>query len=293
MKKVSVLGIGVATMDIYVNHGRMYPGGNEYNVACNAALLGAKAGFLGVFGNDRAGEILEETLKKMSVCLSMCRHEEGASGYSLVELKDDGDREFLDWNRDGVTDRYPILFTEEELNYIKNYQVVSIGRCSTVTLDRIRKMKDYGIDVCYDFHEIYSEKEIRDICPLIRYAFFSCSHLQEEEIRRLLKFAVDQGAEIAIGTRGPLPVFAYDGTQYYEQEACQVDHVLDALGAGDSFIGAFLTFYLQGEELAEQERIQLALKKAVRHAASVIQMEGSIGIGFDVDTNHLERVIHI
>ena len=74
MKKVSVLGIGVATMDIYVNHGRMYPGGNEYNVACNAALLGAKAGFLGVFGNDRAGEILEETLKKMSVCLSMCRH---------------------------------------------------------------------------------------------------------------------------------------------------------------------------------------------------------------------------
>ena len=33
MKKVSVLGIGVATMDIYVNHGRMYPGGNEYNLS--------------------------------------------------------------------------------------------------------------------------------------------------------------------------------------------------------------------------------------------------------------------
>ena len=32
MKKVRILGIGVATLDIYVNQGRMYPGGNEYNV---------------------------------------------------------------------------------------------------------------------------------------------------------------------------------------------------------------------------------------------------------------------
>ncbi len=291
MKEVSVLGIGVATLDIYVNLGRMYPGGNEYNVACNAKICGADAGFLGVFGNDRAGEILEETLKKMSVRLTMCRHEEGASGYSLVELKDDGDREFLEWNQDGVTDRYPVRVTEEELKYIRSYQVVSIGRCSTVTPERIKKMKEHGIDVCYDFHEIFSEKEIRDICPLIRYAFFSCSHLSEEEIKRFLKLAVDQGAGIAIGTRGPLSVFAYDGKQYYEQETCPVAHVSDALGAGDSFIGAFLTYYLQGEDQAEQERIRHALKKSVRHAASVIRMEGSIGVGFDVDTEHLEDVI--
>lgn len=293
MKKISVLGIGVATMDIYVNHGRMYPGGNEYNVACNAAILGAEAGFLGVFGNDRAGEILEETLEKREIRLTLCRHEEGSSGYSLVKLSDDGDRDFLDWNRDGVTDRYPVQFTEEELEYIQNYQVVSIGRCSTVTLERIKKMKEHGIDVCYDFHEIFSEKEIRDLCPLIRYAFFSCSHLSEEEMKRFLKLAVDQGTGIAIGTRGPLSVFAYDGKHYYEQETCLVEHVLDALGAGDSFIGAFLTYYLQGEELEEQERIQQALKKSVRHSASVIQMEGSIGVGFDVDTEHLENIINL
>lgn len=291
MKKASVLGIGVATMDIYVNQNRMYPGGNEYNVACNAGILGADAGFLGVFANDRAGEILEETLQKVPICLSLCRHEDGTSGYSLVELMEDGDRIFLDWNKDGVTDRYPIEFTKEELDYIKNYQVACIGRCSTVTLEKIKKMKEHGIDVCYDFHAIYSEEEITSICPLIKYAFFSCSHLSEEEIRETLQFAVEQGADIAVGTRGPLSVFAYDGKQYYEQETCPVDHVLDALGAGDSFIGAFLTYYLQGEDLAEQERVQQALKEAVKHSASVIQMEGSIGVGFDVDPEHLEDII--
>lgn len=291
MKKARVLGIGVATLDIYVNCGRMYPGGNEYNVACHAAALGAEAGFLGVFAKNPAGKLLEKTLNKFSVCLSKCRHEEGSSGYSLVQLMEDGDREFLAWNQDGVTERYPIAFTEEELEYIREYQAVSVGRCASVSLDNIRKMKEYGIDVCYDFQEIFSEEDIRTIAPMLRYAIFSCSHLEEEEIKHTLKYAVDQGAEIAIGTRGPLSVFAYDGKQYYEQETCKVEQVVDALGAGDSFIGAFLVTYLQQEERPEPERIQYALQQAVKYAASVIQIEGSVGIGYDVDIKQLEPLI--
>lgn len=61
----------------------------------------------------------------------------------------------LDWNQDGVTERYPIEFTKEELDYIQSYQAVSVGRCASVALDKIRKMKEHGIDVCYDFHENY------------------------------------------------------------------------------------------------------------------------------------------
>ena len=291
MKKVRILGIGVATLDIYVNQGRMYPGGNEYNVACNAASLGAEAGFLGVFAKNPAGELLEQTLKERDICLTMCRHEEGSSGYSLVELKEDGDRVFLEWNQDGVTERYPIEFTKEELDYIQSYQAVSVGRCASVAVEKIRKMKEHGINVCYDFHEIYTEEDIREIAPFLRYAFFSCSHLTEEEIRHNLKIAVEQGAGIAIGTRGPLSVFAYDGKRYYEQEACKVKEVKDALGAGDSFIGAFLVNYLQYDERTEEERISYALKQAVEHAASVIQVEGSIGVGYDVEADQVKEMV--
>ena len=181
MKKARVLGIGVATLDIYVNCGRMYPGGNEYNVACHAAALGADAGFLGVFAKNPAGELLEKTLNKFSVCLSRCRHEEGSSGYSLVQLMEDGDREFLAWNQDGVTERYPIAFTEEELEYIREYQVVSVGRCASVSLDNIRKMKEYGIDVCYDFQEIFSEEE-KEIFPgILQKAALRAVELNEKE----------------------------------------------------------------------------------------------------------------
>ena len=58
-------------------------------------------------------------------------------------------------NQDRVTERYPIEFTKEELDYIQSYQAVSVGRCASVALDKIRKMKEHGIDVCYDFHENY------------------------------------------------------------------------------------------------------------------------------------------
>ena len=281
MQKNGILGIGVATMDIYVNRDRMYPGGNEYNVACNAKMLGARAGFLGVFGNDLYGPILEDTLKTLGVDISHCRHEIGSSGYSLVELKEDGDRIFLDWNKQGVTDLYPIQFTEEELKYVKSFQVASAGRCSTVSLDKLKLLHRNGVDICYDFHAIYSEEEICSISPNITYGFFSCSHLRVPEIRDTLKLAVESGCRIAVGTRGADTIIAYDGHDWYEQETFPVARVVDALGAGDSYIAAFLTSYLAEPERRDTERIQKALEDAARHASGVIVKEGSIGIGFD------------
>ena len=282
-KKDGILGIGVATMDIYVNRDRMYPGGNEYNVACNARMLGARAGFLGVFGNDRYGPILEDTLKTCGVDISHCHHRIGSSGYSLVELKEDGDRVFLDWNKQGVTDLYPIRFTEEELEYVKSFQVATAGRCSTVTPERLALLREHGVDICYDFHAAYTEEEIRKLSPYLLYGVFSCSHLTVPQIKATLKLAVESGCGIAVGTRGADPIIAYDGQNWYEQETVPVDHVVDALGAGDSYIGAFLVSYLADSGHPEHQRIQTALKHAARHASTVLVKEGSIGIGYQHD----------
>ena len=122
MESVSILGIGIATMDIYCYKNKMYPGGNEYNIAYNAKKQGAKAAFMGVFANDKVGEILEETLQKEQIDTSHSHHEEGSSGYALVDLKD-GDRVFIDWNKKGVTDLYPFEFTKEEIEYIKEFDI--------------------------------------------------------------------------------------------------------------------------------------------------------------------------
>ena len=294
MTDVRVLGIGVATMDIYVGKKRMYPGGNEYNVAYNAKVQGADAGFLGVFADDKAGEILEQTLIDGGVNTAYSHHEHGSSGYSLVILKEDGDRVFLDWNHEGVTDLYPISFTDEEMDYVKTYDVVSLGRCASVSLDKIRKLADAQVPICYDFHAAFTAEDIERIAPYTTYGFFSSSHLTEEKVRQTLKKAVDLGCKVAIGTRGCDPVIAYDGENFYIHDVVKVK-ALDALGAGDSYIGAFLTHYIRmkKEGLPQPECMQTALALAARHSAHVVQIEGSVGVGYDVDPDHLSKILNI
>ena len=293
MGRVGILGTGVATLDIYVDKKRMYPGGNEYNVACNAAILNARAGFLGVFGNDRAGEILEKTLKDFNVETHMCRHETGSSGYSLVKLKDDGDRIFLDWNRKGVTDLFPIEFNREEVEYVKSFDVISMGRVADVTPETIERLHKEGISICYDFHAAFTDEDIERIAPHISFGFFSCSHLNDDGIREVLKKCTDKGCSIAVGTRGCEPIIAFDGENYYVHEVHEVK-ASDALGAGDSFISAFLSDYLDEDKksLPSGERVKSALSKAAEHAATVVVKEGSVGIGFDYDPPSFEEVIN-
>ncbi len=294
MSEPKILGIGVATMDIYVNQKRMYPGGNEYNIACQATNCGARAGFLGVFADDQAGALLEETLVHIGVDCSRSHHESGSSGYSLVELKSDGDRVFLDWNKQGVTDLYPIMFNDEEMEYVKSFDVSCLGRCASVDLEKIKYLHNEGVVLCYDFHAAFSDEDIENIAPLIRYAFFSCSHLDETGTKSVLKKAVSCGCSIAVGTRGSEKFYAYDGETYYEQEPFKVK-ARDALGAGDSFIAAFLYSVLASRSDAgstHQEKIQKALVYAARHAARVVMVDGSTGVYFDVDPKRLDEIIN-
>ena len=66
MRTSRIIGIGIATMDIYCHQRRMYPGGNEFNIAYNAKLMGVDAGFMGVFADDMVGRILEQKIGRAS-----------------------------------------------------------------------------------------------------------------------------------------------------------------------------------------------------------------------------------
>lgn len=293
-RKPRILGIGIATMDIYRYQKRMYPGGNEYNVAYNAALQGAEAGFMGIFADDAAGHILEKTLTDAGIDTSHSHHEKGSSGYALVDLKD-GDRIFRDWNRQGVTDLYPFTFTEEEIAYIKTFDAACISWGARVSADKIRRLAGAGVTVCYDFYDNFTREDIESISPFIKYGFFSCSHVKEKETRDILKECVRLGARIAVGTRGSEPAVAYDGARYYSQDIIKVQPI-DTMGAGDSYISAFLTNYLSAEAdepLSAEDKITASLKKAAEFAAEVVVKDGSLGVGYDVDPENLSEIINI
>lgn len=293
-KQIRIIGIGIATMDIYCHKKMMYPGGNEYNIAYDAKLQGVDTGFMGIFADDRVGAVLEETLINAGVDTSHSHHESGSSGYALVDLKG-GDRVFLDWNKQGVTDLYPFTFTEEEIDYIKTFDVACISWGARVSAERIKKLSKYGVDICYDFYDNFTDADIDLISPYVQYAFFSCSHLTQEETKEVLKKTVEHGCQIAVGTRGGEPTIAYDGKNFIEQEICKVE-AIDTMGAGDSYISAFITNYLsvQADEPCDAEnKIKYAMAKAAEFAAGVVVKEGSLGIGYDVDPSKLSEIINL
>ena len=294
MESVSIIGIGIATMDIYCYKNKMYPGGNEYNIAYNAKKQGAKAAFMGVFANDKVGEILEETLQKEQIDTSHSHHEEGSSGYALVDLKD-GDRVFIDWNKKGVTDLYPFEFTKEEIEYIKEFDIACISWGARVNHEKIKKLAKYGVKICYDFYDNFTLDDIREIGPNIKYAFLSCGHLSEEETKETLKEVISTGCEIAVGTRGADKTVAYDGKEFYMQPVKKVK-AIDTMGAGDSYISAFLMNYLQmkaDESMKSWNNIKQALEKAAEYAATIVVKEGALGIGYDVNPKKLSEIINI
>lgn len=174
-----------------------------------------------------------------------------------------------------------------------------MGRLCCVDLTHIKRLaRDHDVTICYDFHAAFSEEVIREIAPYISYGFFSCWHLKEEEIKKYLKLTVDLGCKIAVGTRGNEAVIAYDGNRFYKQDTMDIE-ATDTLGAGDSYIAAFLARYLAYEKQEETQgrfergqALQEALALAAKHAAKVIQMDGSIGVGFDFDPPTLKDLVN-
>ena len=291
-KRPRIVGIGIAVVDIYQHHKRMYPGGNEYNVAYNAGIQGADAAFMGVFADDKVGSILEDTLKKAGIDTSYSHHEKGSSGYALVNIVD---RVFIDWNRQGVTDLYPFDFTDEEIEYVKTFDIASTSKNSRITYEKFEKLADAGVVLSYDFNDNFTEEDIERIAPCISVGFFSCSHLGEVEIKLVLKKAVSLGCKIVIGTRGKESAIAYNGEKYFYEDIVNVK-ATDTMGAGDSFISAFLTNYLLAEadeSMSADSKITTSLKAANAYAATVVVKDGSLGVGYDVDPDRLSDILNI
>mgnify|MGYP002865016657 CR=1 FL=1 len=68
-----LLAIGENVCDLYLTAGKMYPGGQCANTAVYAAMRGAKAAYMGVFGSDRAAAVCRCGLEAYGVDLSHCR----------------------------------------------------------------------------------------------------------------------------------------------------------------------------------------------------------------------------
>lgn len=266
---MKVLGIGDNVVDKYVHLKTMYPGGNALNFSVFAKKLGANAAFMGVFGDDREAQHVESTLLELDIDISRCRRCGGENGCARVTLEN-GDRVFLGSNEGGVTRLNPLQLDEEDKAYIRSFAVMHTGLYSH-TGHLLPELWKLGIPISFDFSDDFEDEQVERMIPYAEFAFFSFSHLSEEATQEYLR-SKWKGSGLLVATRGSDRSMVYDGNTFHFHTTETVEAV-DTMGAGDSYIAAFLLSYLQDRDIPK------AMAEGSRFAAASCLVEGSFGFG--------------
>ncbi|MED1471641.1 fructoselysine 6-kinase [Bacillus salipaludis] len=276
---MKVLGLGDNVVDKYEHIQTMYPGGNALNFAVYAKRLGVDAAYLGAFGSDAEAAHVLDSIEQIGLDISHCKHYQGENGCARVTLKE-GDRVFVGSNKGGVLREHGLQLTAEDLEYIQGFDLVHAGLYG-YTQPELPRIKELGVPISFDFSSDFTEQQVNEIAPLVNYAFFSCSHLNEQEVQELMVNVTNMGCELVLCTMGEEGAILFDGSSVYTQEPKLVK-ALDTMGAGDSFLTCFLIHFMKKKKegrLDQEAMIVESLTEAADFSSKQCLVEGSFGFG--------------
>ena len=276
---MKVIGIGDNVVDNYMHIRTKFPGGNALNFSVYASMLGCDAAYLGVFGSDDNARHVQQTLSRLHIDTSRCRHADGPSGEALLTLEN-GERRFISSNEGGISQSVPMEFIFEDPAYLQSFSIAHTSAYSYMD-GYLARMQDLNPLLSYDFSDDFESEYALSLCQYIDFGFFSCAEWTEEAAMELLEKAVNKGCTVAVATRGPHEVILFDGRSWFRQ-APQVMIPTDTLGAGDAFISGFLISYVGGianTVVQPALLIENSLEKAASFAAEICRVQGAFGHG--------------
>ena len=263
-----ILGIGDNTVDIYVDQGMEYPGGNAVNVAVLARRLGAETSYLGCLGRDALGDLVHESLVAEGVDLSRCRRIDGPNPWSRIR-HDGNDRVFAGSNP-GVRGRYGLGPADEA--FIAAHDLAHTSVYSELDSE-LARIKRHAPLLSYDYSEHWNRPGIEETFPHVDAAFLSCPGRDDEDVRTVMRRCAERGVGVVVATRGQTGSCALAGGRFFV-EGVRPAEVVDTLGAGDAFIAAFLVSYLD-----DPADIAAALAEGAENAARACGHKGAFGHG--------------
>jgi fructoselysine 6-kinase len=259
---VRLLAVGDNVVDQYPQQDVMYPGGNAVNVAVHARRLGARSAYLGVVGDDLAGTVVMDALRREGVDTRLTRVAPGANAFAVVNVVD-GNRVFAD----GAVGVSVFALTDDQLQTASTYDIVHTGECSHLE-DQLAELARHSRRLSFDFSERpwdYVQEYARHASVAI---WSSPSGDLGEGQRRAeqLRSLGPDTAVVTLGAAGAL-VLQEDLTH----RPAPSGPIVDTLGAGDAFIARFLVGLGSGEQIGE------LLSAATAYATACCASFGAFG----------------
>ncbi len=218
-------------------------GGNALNVAVDLARLGVACDYFGIIGNDDRGRQVREAAEGAGVNHHL-RVVEGSTWITFVRTDSTGTTRIVRQDPGACGQYVPTVEELELLSRCDHVHMANVAHAEAA----VAALKRKGVTTSYD-HGTEG-----DLSVPVDVAFFSCDGPGAS--RRgieIAKEACGNGAGLAVVTLGPAGSLAFDGKRLMRQSARQV-HPVDTLGAGDSYIAAFLARRLAGGSIESAMR---------------------------------------
>lgn len=285
---MKLIALGDNTVDLYLNTGEAFPGGNAVNVAVHAAEAGADSEYLGSFADDVWGKIMLEQLTQRGVSTAHCPILPGTTTKSCTFNIIDGERHFLDVVT-GPTWAGPIQLTPAQLAELDTADIV-VSSCNAKLPEQLAAVEALSPIFAYDFgeKEKYRTDEYYDqVCHGIDLAQFSVPSMTDESFRAFCEPLHRRGVVHVLATMGADGQILSNGSEILRSRGEMVK-ATDTMGAGDSFLAAFLCSLFdagwQKGQPMDREPLLNALKAGQKRSAANCMRPGGFGckIMFDV-----------
>lgn len=278
---MKLIALGDNSVDCYRNTGEMFPGGNAVNVAVHAARQGAQAEYLGNLGDDPLARAITAALEENGVSYAHCVHLPGRTTklcrYDVIN----GERSFVDVVT-GPSWAGPVQLNAALLAHLAEADLV-VSSCNAKLPEQLAAVQALPPLFAFDFgeKEKYRTEEYRAlVCRSMDLAMFSCRPMSREEFAAFSAPLHRRGVVHVLATMGAGGQFLSNGEKILQKDA-QMVRAHDTMGAGDSFLAAFLCAlwragWKKGCRMPEQALLT-ALAKGQRVAAQNCLRAGGFG----------------
>lgn len=250
--------------------------GKGLNVSFVLKYFGIDSTVLGFFGGFSGDYIIKETKKKgVGIMPTMV---DDITRINIFVNDGEGEFKFVNSgsfvNRDKQEEMLKTLKTTDDLEYLTINGSLPPG-IDTSYYDEVLKIcKEKGTKVILDISSPKlkdllkynpflikpNDEEIKDIFGIIM--------RDEEDVKDLLKYLNEMGAQNILLTLGENGSYFYNGENIYFATTQKVE-LLSSACAGDSALAAFLSVWLENPE-----NIELALKRSAATGANVAESNG-------------------
>jgi sugar/nucleoside kinase (ribokinase family) len=237
---------GSADSKVPIASREISPGGQVATTLCACAALGLSTSYVGTFGDDENGALIESELQTRGVNVAHAPARHAANRYAVILIDERNGERVVLWQRDPALTLQPGELTAETVGRARLMHVDNVDEDIAIRAARIGRHA--GMHVTSDIDQV--TPRTADLVAAVTVPIFA-EHVPQaltgeadlETALRTLRRTHQGLLCVTLGERGSALL---DGDRLVEAPAFPVQ-AIDSTGAGDVFRGAFIYGLLRGD----------------------------------------------